>query len=192
MKTKNHEELSCYLMEQVDYPVKNKLKRALILGSVEPDYNLITYLRGSIKVEKFRGHNLGNAHRCMETLIDKIETGIMSEVKRWYLLGKLIHYVADAFTFPHNKVFKGNLAEHCSYEKELYTYMGNIMQNKSVVWAQPAPDESLIEQIDKMHRSYLEERQGCANDCCYILGAVTLVFRYFSEEYAVCWNERIA
>lgn len=146
MKTKNHEELSCYLMEQVDYPVKNKLKRALILGSIEPDYNLITYLRGSIKVEKLRGHNFDNAHHCIETLIDKIETGIMSEVKRWYLLGKLIHYVADAFTFPHNKVFKGNLAE----------------------------------------------RQGCANDCYYILNAVTLVFRYFSEEYAVCWNERIA
>ena len=39
---------------------------------------------------------------------------------RNYLLGKLIHYIADAFTFPHNNVFKGNLVQHCKYENKLH------------------------------------------------------------------------
>ena len=116
MKTIDHEELSRYLMEKFDYPVKKRLKYAFILGSIEPDYNPVTYLRGSVKVEKFRGHNFENAHVCIEKLIDKIETKSMTEVKRCYLLGKLIHYIADAFTFPHNNTFKVGLIENCLYE----------------------------------------------------------------------------
>ncbi|MDD4432123.1 MAG: helix-turn-helix domain-containing protein, partial [Parabacteroides sp.] len=43
-----------------------------------------------------------------------------------------------------------------------------------------------------IHGRYLEEQQTYVADCYYILNAVTLVFGYFSEEYADCWNEQIA
>lgn len=86
MKTKDHRILSYYLMAQFDYPVKKSLKHALILGSVEPDYNPFTYLHGSLKTEKFRGHNFDNARKCIVSLIHKIETEEMSELKRCYLL----------------------------------------------------------------------------------------------------------
>ena len=89
-----------------------------------PCYNPFTYLHGSLKTEKFRGHNFDNARKCFVCLIHKIETEEMTEIKRCYLLGKLIHYVADAFTFPHNNVFKGNLVQHCKYENKLHTFPG--------------------------------------------------------------------
>ncbi|WP_147324403.1 MULTISPECIES: hypothetical protein [unclassified Clostridium] len=78
------------MMAQFNYPVKKSLKHALILGSVEPDYNPFTYLHGSLKTEKFRGHNFDNARKCIVCLIHKIETEDMSELKRCYLLSKLI------------------------------------------------------------------------------------------------------
>ena len=192
MKTKDHKELSDYLMTQFHYPVKKELRRAVILGSIEPDYNPITYLRGSLKIEKFRGHNFENAHHCIKRLIYKIETGNMSEIKRCYLLGKLLHYVADAFTFPHNKAFKGTLAEHCSYEMELHGYMERALQRQSVDWVQIRSNKSLMDQIDDMHQKYLDEPHGYRTDFCYILDAVALVFEYFSEEYADCWKEQAA
>ncbi|GLB28494.1 hypothetical protein LAD12857_04170 [Lacrimispora amygdalina] len=192
MKTKDHEELSRYLMEQFEYPIKKNLIHALILGSIEPDYNPITYLRGSMKLQKLRGHNFENAHTCIEKLIRKLDTQSMSEVKRCYLLGKLIHYVADAFTFPHNKAFNGSLSEHCAYEKELHFYMKTMLNRDSFCWGQAFPEENLMEQIDLIHGRYLEEQQTYVADCYYILNAVTLVFGYFSEEYADCWNEQIA
>lgn len=63
---------------------------ALLLDCVEPDYNPFTYLHGSLKTEKFRGHNFDNARKCIVCLIHKIETEDMSELKRCYLLSKLI------------------------------------------------------------------------------------------------------
>jgi len=192
MQTRDHEELSRYLMEKFDYPVIKILRQAFILGSIEPDYNPITYLRGTIKKQRFRGHNFENAHDYIETLIDKIEAENISEIKRCYLLGKLIHYVADAFTFPHNKAFTGSLAEHCLYEKGLHGYMVNKLKNTLIVSVRIAPAKRLIEQIDEIHRQYLKERQSYVTDCRYILNAVTLVFDYFSRKYADCWNEQIA
>ena len=125
---------------------------ALLLDCVEPDYNPFTYLHGSLKTEKFRGHNFDNARKCFVCLIHKIETEEMTEIKRCYLLGKLIHYVADAFTFPHNNVFKGNLVQHCKYENKLHAYMAERLQKDSIAWTQAMSEKTLIEQIDKMKK----------------------------------------
>ena len=34
-------------------------------------------------------------------------------------LGEITHYVADYFTFPHNKIYPGGFKEHCAYEEHL-------------------------------------------------------------------------
>ncbi|WP_242946272.1 zinc dependent phospholipase C family protein [Anaerostipes sp. 494a] len=31
----------------------------------------------------------------------------------------IIHYIADYFTFPHNDHYKGNVKDHCYYERDL-------------------------------------------------------------------------
>lgn len=33
--------------------------------------------------------------------------------------GEITHYVADYFTFPHNKIYPGGFKEHCAYEEHL-------------------------------------------------------------------------
>lgn len=34
-------------------------------------------------------------------------------------LGQVSHYLADYFTFPHNKIYPGGFKDHCSYEERL-------------------------------------------------------------------------
>ena len=74
----------------IDNLIAKKYHREFVIGSVAPDYNPFTYLHGSLKTEKFRGHNFDNARKCIVCLIHKIETEDMSELKRCYLLSKLI------------------------------------------------------------------------------------------------------
>lgn len=109
MIKKDHKDLSRYLMEHMDYPIEYRLKKVVVLGSVEPDYNPATYLRGSIKRQRFRGHNYENTRECIFKLVQKIQNKKMSERKKCYLLGKVLHYIADAFTFPHNSEFSGSI-----------------------------------------------------------------------------------
>ncbi len=52
--------------------------------------------------------------KLFESLRSKDKLGI-----RDYRLGKLTHYVADAFTYPHNRIFR-QPSQHCRYEQELH------------------------------------------------------------------------
>ena len=92
MKTADHLLLGQYLVERCGTPHLRCHRRAFLLGCVEPDYNVFSYLRGMRYYEKFRGHNA-------ETMI---------------------HYAADAFTAPHNNFWTGTLSEHCAYEAALH------------------------------------------------------------------------
>ena len=47
----------------------------------------------------------------------------------WRRLGEIFHYIADYFTFPHNKTFTGSLVEHNSYEKELKNRLKTCIRN---------------------------------------------------------------
>ncbi|WKY45100.1 zinc dependent phospholipase C family protein [Eubacteriaceae bacterium ES2] len=181
MIKKDHKALSRYFMEHMNYPVEYKLKKAVVLGSIEPDYNPVTYLRGSIKKQRFRGHNYENTRECITKLVRKIQYKNMSERKKCYLLGKLLHYIADAFTFPHNSGFSGSLLDHCAYEKKLHEYMKTIINQNSFEWNQSGLEENMLKQLDDLHLEYRNESYGFITDCRYIFSAVAMAFGYLTE-----------
>ena len=59
----------------------------------------------------------------------------------WRRLGEIFHYIADYFTFPHNKTFTGSLVEHNSYEKELIRH---FLSEGSSVYIQMVPDSERV------------------------------------------------
>lgn len=61
MKTADHLLLGQYLVERCGTPHLRCHRRAFLLGCVEPDYNVFSYLRGMRYYEKFRGHNAENS-----------------------------------------------------------------------------------------------------------------------------------
>ncbi|MEI3518476.1 MAG: zinc dependent phospholipase C family protein [Clostridia bacterium] len=95
-------------------------KKAFIIGSIEPDKNLLTYLHGFLGGRKLHGHDYEKYLPVMKRLYDMLSEKKVFGLKDYYRLGKLLHDTADAFTYPHNSIFTGSLAvEHWrQYMKE--------------------------------------------------------------------------
>lgn len=97
MKNKDHRLLAGYLMNEIGCFVPNRFEKAFIIGNIEPDKNPFTYLRGLTQEEKLRGHNYGNILPVMRKLFYSLHRKSYLGVRDYYRLGKLIHYVADAY-----------------------------------------------------------------------------------------------
>lgn len=182
MRSIDHRLLAEYLISEVeDLPAVSR--KAFIFGSVEPDLNFFTYLHGSLTGRKLHGHNYENILPVMRRMFDGLEKKEHFGLREYYYLGKLIHYVADAFTFPHNVVFEGNLAEHCLYERKLHndfahmlTEQRNTLQTERKIWK--------FRDIEILHEDYLKEAGTCENDCHYIRQAAQQVFGFaYQNQY---------
>lgn len=185
MRTADHMNLSRYIMKNMADGAPWILKMAFIFGSIEPDINVLTYFRGSIHgEEKLRGHNYENAVKYMEKLAERLDSGKLGKLSRSFILGKLIHYVADAFTYPHNAMFKGSLRQHCQYETELHEYVNNMITEDQVKMRKLPENTDAIEYVEAMHRCYeaLERTDHTGHsdvelqaDFYYITGAISMV-----------------
>ncbi len=114
MNLKSHLMLSAFLMNLV--PVR---KAAFLYGSVEPDIILVSYLSGSMHGKSFHGHDYINMSKRIQSVLARMQEGKGHGLVHSYRLGKLIHYIADSFTFPHNEMFHGSLRSHMLYEDKL-------------------------------------------------------------------------
>ena len=180
MRTADHMNLSRYIMDQMGVGALGLNKALFIFGSIEPDINMLTYLRGSIRgEEKLRGHNYENARMYMEKLTKKLERGGMGSLRQSFVLGKLVHYVADSFTYPHNSIFPGNLREHCQYETELHSYVNKMIEDGNVDMSKLDADEDITAYLGNMHDSYVEAVPGPDTDYRFITRAISMVTERF-------------
>ena len=88
-------------------------RKAFCLGNIMPD------LKPSFLTTRheFFG-TFDHLQNKMRALVEKNPEEENARVY-WRRFGEVMHYMADYFTFPHNKTYKGNLAAHNSYEAEL-------------------------------------------------------------------------
>ena len=186
MRTADHMNLSRYIMDHMDAGASKLQKAAFIFGSIEPDINMLTYFRGSIHgEEKLRGHNYENVMKYMEKLTKKLEKGGMGTVRQSFLLGKLVHYVADSFTYPHNSIFPGNLREHCQYETELHDYVNQMISSDNVNLDSIDDGIDIVEYLEEIHYRYVSEALGCENDYRHITHAISVVTERFWQTESV-------
>ena len=112
MRKKSHILLARYLADQMT--VSESLqshRKAFCLGNILPD------IRPSFVTK--RHEFFGTFDEIQEKLKTLVEDGVDQYRERvfWRRLGEIFHYIADYFTFPHNKTFTGSLVEHNSYKK---------------------------------------------------------------------------
>ena len=119
MTTKSHYYFGAYLLSSGLNGINKLEKASFLYGCMEPDFNPGTYLKGSVHVQKLRGHNFQNMLPCIEKLFEKIEHHKPFGILYFYRLGKLTHYLIDAFTYPHNSIFCGSIKDHILYEAKL-------------------------------------------------------------------------
>lgn len=169
MRTVDHKVLAEYILSKTDNELLLHYRNAFIIGSLEPDYNLFSYLRGSIKNKNLYGHNISNSNDYINRTIENLmENGVAS----WYdafQLGALIHYISDAFTHPHTTQFNESITQHVIYEEKLHRYLINSIKcdcdftnssaegnNASTIWTQS-------------QEKYLSTKPSIKKDCVFII-----------------------
>ena len=173
MQKRSHKLLASSLLESVDGFRARRFELAFLFGSFQPDCNPLTYLKGSIRAYKFRGHNYSNSRRYIERRIRRLQARRRWTTWQYYTLGKLTHYLADAFTYPHNENYSESLLEHRHYEDELRQYLASYLENCSLRPIKARQD--VIAAIDELHRQYMDTVADMRRDVQYILRAVNLL-----------------
>lgn len=172
MKKKSHLSLSRYLIESVQSNELVKHRKAFLIGSILPDCipSFIT-----------RRHTVEETFDIFKEELTKIiedydwSQGITSEFSR--RLGIITHYLADYFTFPHNKTYTGTMREHINYEIKLMKYLKGFLHSKEVekVRKHAISDiyydtvDSICEFIKEVHDEYLKVVKNIYVDCQYIV-----------------------
>lgn len=162
MQTRDHRLLGNYVLERCNLSPGTICRRMFLLGCVEPDWNLVTYTRGSIKYQFFHGHNAENARKHLTCLIKKLLASGVRTPLQWFRFGAVLHYLADSFTFVHNRCFSGSLKEHRLYEKLLHDVFVKYLCTQHI---EEGPAAELT------HGYYLTEQRSFRTDCRYITGA---------------------
>ncbi len=176
METIDHKSLGYILLNKKDSYNLTIYDKAFIFGCIEPDINFFTYMKGSIKFKKmFRGHQRINSLDYILRVIDKLSRKDYLFLIDYYKLGRVIHYIADSFTFPHTNEFKGDIKEHVIYERKLHQF---LEENKLKLSSYKKSNEgNLKEYLLKMQYKYTQSKPRIENDLNYIINTCTTITR---------------
>lgn len=181
MTSKSHYYLGLYLLSAELYRAESMEQTAFLYGCVEPDLNPGTYLKGSLHEQKLRGHNFPNMLPCIHRLFEKLQCTEPSGVLYFYRLGKLTHYLTDAFTYPHNSVFCGSLKDHTRYEAELEPlFLQSLSQRRMSLENDRSGDPYTL--FLKAHQDYLCSEMGKRRDISFALRTVPSIVHAVSSQ----------
>ena len=146
---------------------------AFLFGSFQPDVNPLSYLKGSLHYKKLRGHNYVNSRAYINAQILKLQHRNHWTIWQYYTLGKLTHYLADAFTYPHNENYPDTMLSHHKYETDLRLFLAGYLAHCHVKRQQVRRD--LIAALEELHKQYMTAKAGTYRDASYILKATSIL-----------------
>ncbi len=184
MRKKSHISLARHIVNISDVPNFDKHKKAFYVGSIMPD------CKPSFLTKR---HEINETFALVEKGIRKLTEGYESpkELSTLYFekLGEVVHYIADYFTFPHNKEYPGSMKQHCIYEGQLKhklrAYIRYLDEKKMREWRRDLQLENLerfrtvsdiSEFLKAEHRNYIRRgHHSVEEDCKYIVGICSKV-----------------
>ena len=112
----------------------------------------------------------------------------------WRRAGEVMHYIADYFTFPHNKTFDGTLRQHKSYEIDLNIDLKAFVQvGNAEAYAEHVIHfetlNQLLEYIKVHHRRYMNCKRSVEEDIHYIL---SVCYQVFQGLFQLCMKDPMA
>lgn len=173
MQKRSHKLLASTLLKSEHGFGAKRYELAFLFGSFQPDCNPLTYLKGSRRACKLRGHNFSNSQLYINAHIRHLQQLSQWSVWQYYTLGKLTHYLADAFTYPHNENYSESLIAHRQYEDDLRQYLADYLQTCTLRQAKRRQD--LTDAIEDLHRQYMDTVADMRRDVQYILQATELL-----------------
>lgn len=173
MRGNSHRQLGTLLAEKYLTHLPERSVTLFLLGCIQPDRNPATYLKGSVRELWLRGHHWPNSRRYICKLIARLQKRQHLQPLDCYQLGKLMHYLADAFTYPHNPHFPGTLADHRKYEIVLQQRFLKILPHTTLSPAAPFRDPWAA--VCVLHRKYAAHPGDPERDIRYCLRACNTV-----------------
>ena len=153
MQKRSHKLLAATLLENTQGFQARRFELAFLFGSFQPDCNPLTYLKGSLRAYKFRGHNYSNSQHYIYSRISRLQRRQRWTIWQYYTLGKLTHYLADAFTYPHNENYPDSMLCHHQYETDLRAYLEEYQEDTAELDVfLPVRQERLAEAMDDRNR----------------------------------------
>lgn len=142
---------------------------AFIYGSVEPDLNVFTYIKG---------HGENRVRPYILSSLKELEALPFWGISDFYKAGRTAHYIVDSFTYPHTSGFDGNIKEHVAWEKRIARKLLN-------------QDELLIRRdigssLDEMKEEYRNTSPSFDNDILFAFSSlIMLLQKAYSPELAI-------
>ena len=175
MQKRSHLLLARRLLDAAEGFSKKRFEAAFLTGSCQPDCNPLTYLKGFFRGQRLMGHNYANARLYIFRRIRRLQRRRRWNLWHYYTLGKLTHYLADAFTFPHNEHFPGTLADHHRYESRLRL----VLELNAPAPPAVPPSADLPAALDRLHREYRARPSCPTRDASYILRSGAMLMNCF-------------
>ena len=174
MQKRSHTLLASLLLRGRDGFSARRFELAFLFGSFQPDCNPFSYLKGSFHARKFGGHNYTNSCNYIFDHIQRLQQRRKAwTMWQYYTLGKLTHYLADAFTFPHNETFPDTMLDHHRYETELRQYFSGYLCDRPLL--QLKAGSPLLSALADLHEEYLASSSSLERDTSYILTATRML-----------------
>lgn len=174
MRTIDHKLLGTYLIQKMELQgtLSGISKIAFLWGNIEPDINCLTHLKGFLHNRQFHGHNFQNGRSRIKSLLRKIQRGHVAVI-RYYRMGKVMHYMADTFTFPHNEFFPGDITQHVNYEHMLHHQFLSVIHSKADAEDSVTKKRNQWIVFNREHRQYVSDRKNALDDIRYILASTS-------------------
>lgn len=171
MRTKDHALLARWLLAREPAKLPHGFAAGVCLGSVLPDWNPVTYMRGG---HGLHGHNAeiteGRICRLLSDLQKPLAFGFSDGLR----LGTALHYLADSFTYPHHAYYLGSLADHVAYETSLHRTFADYLE-KDCVFPRTTTADFPAYFADMLTR-YRQCRKDERTDCRFITQMCDLAF----------------
>lgn len=168
MRKKSHISLARFLVKGIDDEILRRRWKAFYVGSLLPD------CRPSFLTMR---HEYEETFDLVEDKIRRLAEypGQRSEDSMRYIidLGQVFHYLADYFTFPHNRNYTGSLKDHCIYEKYLKRRLRAYIREGDAVFCSGTEErlnsvEEILSYIRINHQEYIKTSHSVEEDCEYI------------------------
>jgi hypothetical protein len=164
MRKKSHISLARYIVEDLQNEELKKHRFCFYVGSILPD------IKPSFL---YKRHEMTGTFPTLQKHIRRLSEGMQEDEKKgrkYYIdLGQISHYLADYFTYPHNKIYPGTLKDHCSYEEKLKRDLREYIRSGEVhkkVWnpVNFSNADALCGYIQKAHDDYIRRQHNVEDD----------------------------
>lgn len=143
-------------------------RKAFCFGSILPDIRLSFITT--------RHEYWGTFEKLQEKMKELTECNQRdcNEGAFWRKLGEVLHYIADYFTFPHNKQYTGNIFAHNKYEKNLKNQLAEVIISGQADFYMEEEIcfedfTQLVDYLKERHNSYRKRERNISDDIIYIL-----------------------